>query len=183
MSHWAVFFTGEGKLKSAERIAGKLQDGSAGFVVEADDQEEAVRLARPLWMAYSREYARKKTAERRKRFDAEGRCRCGRPRNVQDPKRPGEVMRTCDVCQERSKSTLERYRSRGTKTDSEVAAKGQALRLEHSAQRTRNRRAELRLETLLEVRAMAEKLKPGEFRVWLHREVQRCVAAGVKGAA
>lgn len=105
------------------------------LVVEADDAEEAGRLARNL-------YARRKRKQRIAQLHAEGRCRCGRPQD-----RPGKL--TCRVCAEgRARS----HEKRSWRSEAPPIVRDEEQRIASLQQRQRDRRAEIRLETLLEVR-------------------------------
>jgi hypothetical protein len=121
--------------------------------VEAKGQDAAGKLAEKL-------YSRRKVKERRAKYRAEGKCNCGRPRE-------DEEFLSCRVCRSNHQGTLERARMGLNRPN------GTAIRLEKSATRSRDRRAELRHEVLLELEAkLATFSSVAAARLWVRQEIR-----------
>lgn len=155
MSTYRVELNKAGHVVDVRLVDQKIQEGHSVFYVEAKGADEAGQEA-------MRAYARRKMKEKRERLDREGRCRCSRKRDI-------EGRKTCSVCRSNAQGTRERI--------GKVAPPGQSqkLRLEKSAKRSRDRRAELEHEVLLR---LSEKLhEPGvsiaRLRVWVAKELRR----------
>lgn len=128
--YWRVVFTADGKAEGATEIEGP---GDAEWVVvSASSVEEALQRG-------VRRYACLKKKKRIARLYAEGKCSCGR---VQD--RPG--CKTCSVCEEHRK----RYRH--PPADGQPRVRDEGARVLAFQETNRNRKQEVRIEVLLEVR-------------------------------
>lgn len=130
MKTWRVTFSEAGEITDVTEIEG---EGSAEWVVVQADSLERARVK-----AY-RVYCARKRRESVQRLHAQGRCRCGRKQD-----RPG--MKSCSVCAVGDLQQREK-RKRG-----QTGPRDEAARVAAFQQRNRDRRAEIRLETLLEVR-------------------------------
>lgn len=164
--YWRVVFDDAGAIESISEIAGT---GRADWEIVQAPTEEAARRK-----AYNR-YAARKKREVISRKHAQGQCRCGRP---QDRKRPdGTLMKLCSVCAERNEvwRTESGERKAAGVTDHQ---RDEVARVASHQQRQRDRRAEIRLETLLEVkRRWIESHNIQQFGAWLRGEVDNLTGA------
>lgn len=173
MRHWRVIFK-HGHVVGVEPIFG--EQGVDWIIVEAPDEKTARRRAMSLYCAQKKALA---TA----RKQAEGRCSCGRELAGCINPRSGGPAKTCRVCTERRKlyrASAEKRRAEGT-VGRGIAERDEGARLEKAAERMRDRRAELRLETLLEVREKWLALNNRDFEIWFEREID--VLTGVRKSA
>lgn len=121
--------------------------------VEAKGIEAAGKLAERL-------YSRRKVAERRAKYKAEGKCPCGRERDLDGVH--------CSVCLSNKQGTRERRRMGLNRPDAT------ALRLAKSDTRRRDRRAEMRHEVLLELEAkLATFRSVAAAQLWVRREIRK----------
>ncbi len=168
MTWFRVCFDDKGRPVSAI----ECEPPSEGFSIEyvfAKNQSAALSAA-------VREYARRKTADRRAALKQEGRCRCGRRRNSE--------FSLCDVCRERGKQNNGVYKRHtqedGKRTRERIAPyvqRDEKARVEKNLERQRDRRNELRLEALLEVRAAFAKTPTmGAFAAWLAEEIRKALS-------
>lgn len=170
--YWHVLFEESGALRSVTEISGP---GDAGWViVEAPDEGTAKRKAYNLYCA-----RKKKLAAARNH--AQGKCCCGRSRDRKDPS--GAWMKTCSVCAERHKvhsaAHLER-RAAGV-TDHQ---RDEPARVASNLARQRDRRGEIRLETLIEVRQQwIDSRNVALFGKWLQAEIASLTGADKNEAA
>jgi hypothetical protein len=155
LSWWRIELDGAGALVSAQRLDGAPQhDGGGVYIVEATSEASAILLAQ-------RTHQRDALRQRRAQRDAQGVCRCGRPRD-------SEFLR-CSLC--RVRSSRDQKRSAARKRGEPVEAAPKML-----AQR--ERRATLaeseRLSVLLEVkRAWEASPNIAVFGRWLATEITK----------
>lgn len=154
MSYWRVTFEGDGKVGEVVPVEGEPERD--WVIVEAETAAQAERKAFNLYCA-------RKKRLRVRSLHAEGRCSCGR---VQDRPRPGGgFLKTCSTCQEYRRRDHARRRQKGFTPQ----PRDEVARVAAYQERVRDRKAEIRLEVLLEVRrwwkeaphtlAFAERLK------------------------
>ncbi len=162
MRYWRVTFAADG---SIERVAELDGEGSADWcVVHAETQEAARRKAYNIYCA------RKKKA-RIAQLYAEGRCRCGRAQDI-----AGQV--SCTVCIERSKGWRAQHESNLKRKAEGLPAepRDEAARVASFQVRNRQRKTEVRLEVLLEVRRWwIEARNVGLFGARIQKEIQACM--------
>jgi hypothetical protein len=170
--YWHVLFEESGALRSVTEIAGR---GDAGWViVEAPDENTAKRKAYNIYCA-----RKKKLAVARNH--AAGKCCCGRP---QDRKHPnGKWMATCSTCATRHEVHRKNYQER---RDAGVIdhERDEPARVASNLSRQRDRRGEIRLETLVEVRQQwIDSRNVALFGKWLQGEIALLTGANKNEAA
>lgn len=181
MKRWRVEFSLEGRVLSVEPLPPGEQRPEVVFVI-AETREIARKKAYNLYCA------RKKKAAK-KRLHENGQCACGRKQDRMHP--DGTPMLTCSTCAVKQKAWTERHRERLAQAQ-EAEDQGrppppphvrnEAARVEANLGRQRDRRAELRLETLIEVRQKwQESTNVGRFARWLDQEID-ALAKGASGA-
>lgn len=159
MRYWRVTFDAQGRPASVEPLEGPAD--ADWVIVEAETAEAAHRRAVNL-------YAARKKRERIAQLHANGQCHCSRKQD-----RPG--MLTCSVCSERRKVDHQRRLQAGPAP----RVRDEAARVASFQQRSRDRKREIRLEVLLEVRAWwQESAHTLEFLERLGKEL---LAAGGTG--
>lgn len=164
--YWRVVFDLAGAIDRVEEITGPTE--TDWLIVEASDEQAAQRKA---YNAYARR--KKKVAIARLR--AEGRCRCGRAQDRTHP--DGSPMLTCAVCGERQEVWRQRHAERRA-AGTIGAPIAQEPRVESHRERQRDRKAELRLELLIEVRQQwMVSPNVGRFGSWLQREIDALTGA------
>lgn len=138
------------------------QVDTGAFVVEADTYDQAREVAAKQLFNM---YCATKKAGAVKRLHAESRCACGRN---QDRKRPdGTTYKTCLVCSENIKSCPSR-------SGQPARARNEPARIAKNLERQRDRRAEIRRETLLEVRKRFwDEPHVRDFANWLDKELTK----------
>lgn len=172
--YWRVIFNDLGKVLDIVEI--DFKDGKKDWlIVEADDLKEAKVKAVRLYCARKKKLAKE-------RLHAQGRCACGRK---QDRKhRSGVPILTCTVCSVRQKACLEKAQKRVASGDLSPAVRDEAARVASNLARQRDRRAEIRLETLLEVRNQWIKSRTiGSYGKWLEQEIEKLVANDTRETA
>lgn len=171
--YWHVLFEESGALRSVTEISGPADEG--WVIVEAPDEGTAKRKAYNIYCARKKKLAKA-------RLHAAGNCACGRKRDRKHPS--GEWMLTCLVCAERhrvqSAAHLER-KAQGV-TDHQ---RDEPARVASNLSRQRDRRGEIRLETLVEVRQRwIDSRNVALFGQWLIAEIALLTGAEPsKGAA
>lgn len=143
----------DGKVVSCELAEKPEEDNGLIFYVRAKDQRHAGRLAFNAYMLAI-------TRARHAQYDREGKCRCGRKRDVAG-------RRWCSVCLEANKVYKDRSRKLAAgKTAPEKAERRDviALRKEQDAQA-------IRVEAFRTVLRWALTLKPGELIRKLQEEI------------
>ncbi len=140
------------------------------FLVQAADPAAATAQARKHWNLYASEL--KRVANERNR--AAGNCRCGRKK---DRARPDSgFYSTCAVCSVRQVVHNERYEARKA-AGAPLAQRDERARVEACTLRVRDRKAEMRLETLLEVQRAWEGASNNQaFTRWLREELAKALA-------
>jgi len=148
---YRVELTATGKVARVVKQNTVGEDSLTVFYVEASGAEEAERKA-------ANRYAARKLSEQRKKNVEAGKCRCGRERH--DP----NVM-SCRVCLANKKATRERRKIRAGRNDE--------LRLSKSKERSRDRKAEMRLEVLCELEGKLQELKSlNAVRLYLRAQIR-----------
>lgn len=165
--YWRVSFFADGRVNRVRAIKGPGHP--RWVVVEAEDEEQAKRKAYNLYCA-------RKKKERTTQCHAAGKCVCGRPqdRACGAGARKGQWAKTCSVCAERSHVYHENSKARPARTfEQSMAERDENARIASNLERQRDRRAEIRLETLVEVRtAWQESSTVGVFSKWLAMQIQ-----------
>lgn len=166
-SWWRVTFTAEGRVDRVIPI--RFDDGVEGWtMVEAPSIEAARKKAARL-------YAARKKRLAKSRHHAAGRCACGRDQDRFHPK--GGRMLTCSVCSVRQKTYHESHAERVALGTVGQEPRDERARVANNLARQRDRRGELRLETLVEVRRVwVEMTNVGRFTRWLDSEIDSLTA-------
>lgn len=171
MRYWRVIFSKDGRVAAVEPLVGV--PGTDWEIVQAPNEEAARRAALGLYNAKKKKLAKE-------RCYSEGRCACGRRQDRVNPRsKTGALAKVCRVCTERGVVHKERYHARvaaGT-VGQGMSERDEQARLELGLQRQRERRKELRLETLLEVREAWARMKQLPFGAWLEREIELMTGA------
>ena len=155
LSWYRVALKKNGKIDSIRRVEGPSDDDNLVYYIRAASLDAAEREV------YNR-YARIKLREKRAKYKAEGRCRCGRER--------GGNFAMCSVCLERSSAARKKYPG---KNGVKGAPRDEEARVASNQARQRDRRRELRLEALLEVReAWMKSPSVAVFGHWLSEQIK-----------
>lgn len=168
--YWRVDFDEAGAVSGVTEIDGP---GHAGWtIVEAPDKERAQRVAIGIYCA------RKKKLSRERNYAA-GNCACGRKNDRADQLHPktGKPLLSCSTCSARHQVHLAGHRQRKAEgiTDHQ---RDESARVAATQTRQRDRRGEIRLETLIEVqKAWIDTRTVGAFGQWLVREIARLTGA------
>jgi hypothetical protein len=155
LSWWRIELDGAGALVSAQRLDGAPQhDGGGVYIVEATSEASAILLAQ-------RTHQRDALRQRRAQRDAQGVCRCGRPRD-------SEFLR-CSLCRVRSSRDQKRSAAR---------KRGEPVETPSKVEAHQERRATVaestRLHALYEVqRAWQLARRNSDFTEWLRAEIER----------
>ena len=165
--YWRVTFFPDGRVNRVRPIKGPGH--SRWVVVEAETEEVARHKAYNI-------YSARKKRERKERCHADGKCICGRPQDrlVEKGARKGEKALTCSVCEERRHAYYENAKAHPGRTFAQaMVTRDEGARVALNLERQRDRRAELRLETLVEVRRQwLAAPNVGLFGKWLEREIE-----------
>lgn len=163
MRHWRVLFGRDGAIKSITEIQGAR--GRDWIIVHAPTEELARKAA-------FNAYCAQKKRERIKKLDAEGRCKCGRKRDV-------EGQLGCSVCLERMHGYRAARKKREAEGTAETHVRDETARVQTYLVRHRERTSEVRLEVLLEVRRWwLESRNVGVFSERLAKEIELCTGGG-----
>lgn len=167
-THWyRVEVSATGKIVNVVKQTKPSDDTKRVFYVQATGSDAAGRLA-------MNRYSAQKVRDQRARYKAEGKCPCGRERDRDGIK--------CSVCI--SNNAASRERSALRKQRGEPPGRDDALRFAKSAARTRDRRAEMRHEVLLELEQMLANVRTLQAaRVWARREIRRLQGLPLRSVA
>lgn len=167
MKWWLCEIDAKGKYTLEELDAAPELETGASITFQAPNREEADLKASKLAM---RVYSRIKKKEAGKRLQANGQCRCGRKRDRPKPDAPGELMKICSTCAEMQKGYV--------KTSQEATVRkprDEKARVEKNLARQRDRRKEIRLETLVEVNTKFWELPSiKDWEKWLEQAIEEC---------
>ena len=158
---WRLETDSEGKVLSCRLVEGAKSDGEHVFYVKAHDAKEAARRL-------SNEISRRLLAERRAKYRAEGRCKCGGWRD-----RPG--FKQCQRCYDLDREHERRYQER--RKGKEPPPRDRRLVLQERKQLEQSaavRAAEpnIRLAVLQEVsQAWQDATTNGAFTRWLNQQI------------
>jgi hypothetical protein len=145
----------DGTVLESELVSEAGKDGNGVYFVRAHDRAQATRLA-------SRSHEAEVLRARRARYAKEGKCRCGRERDLPDAK-------TCSSCRRQSLDAQERSdrRKRGEVVPSPDRRTAIAARRE-------SERADLRVEVLNEVLSASRRKRSIEaLREWIWSEIKK----------
>lgn len=175
MNTYEVTFKRDGTIQSVVLLVGDPLDR---ITVQARNEGEAKRKAYNLYSAQKKKLAKE-------RLHSAGRCGCGRDqdRYVQAGRFKGKWAKTCSVCAVRRQAQYNNSKNRGARTLQEaMAQRDEGARLDANLTRQRDRRAEIRLEVLLEVQKQwINSRNSGAFTKWVQDQIAICT--GEKGAA
>lgn len=175
MKYWAVAFDATGKVLAVQQAKFVLPDATVEHVVvRAESEPEARKLGYNLYCA-------RKKREAKKRKYANGQCVCGRKQDRQKPN--GNMFKVCSVCKERADQVYRPQHEQRVK-DGTVGQipRDEAARVAACSQRVRDRKAEMRLEVLLEVRkAWQNSNTTGQFTKWLSEQVTQALQGSQPG--
>lgn len=173
LGYWRVLFDAQGRITSVEQVGSALPNV---VIVRARDAAEAKHKAYNIYCARKKQLAKE-------RLRASGKCCCGRPQDVPRPSGNG-LMFTCATCQQRSKRWKANHEERKKNPPPTPHVRDEAARVASNLSRQRDRRAEIRLETLVEVREQWFANKSvGAFGQWLAGEIERATKANRVQAA
>jgi hypothetical protein len=145
MIWWRADLTGDGAVVRVVQVPKPHSTPTRTTIVfQAPDRETAINKAREMGF---RLYCAEKKKQAKTRLHSEGRCSCGRPQDRQHP--DGSPMLTCTVCSISQKAHNAAARKR--KAEGVVHVRDEAARVQKNLGRQRDRRREIRLETLVEV--------------------------------
>jgi hypothetical protein len=151
MPTFRVEFRPDGSLDSCIEMDRGVPEGVLVVYVEAKDSQHAIHRARQRLLQ----------RERRARYDAEGQCKCGRPRDA-----GGQLCHT------------RRARNRAAKRGVSAGPKGP----KHLARRADIRATE-RFATLLEVARVLAEVGPAFIGRWLDEQIEELVGVRKRRAA
>lgn len=164
--------------KSAVPAETDSEGNETVFIVSAETAAEALREA-------SRQYARLCTKRKRARMHAAGLCSCGRKSDV--PKPQGGFRKKCSVCVTRDREQWRPKARENQRRQLEGLPKiprDESARVVVMQERQRDRRSELRIETLLEVQRQWQSARTnGHFTRWLDEQIKECTNASTSKAA
>lgn len=166
MTWFRIELKADGSLKSCESCAQPDLVRTAGriYFVQEASAEQAQAKARADFNDYC---AAKKRARIAKLHKA-GQCACSRKRDR--PKPDGGFYRQCSVCAERREALRSRRR------EPDWQPRNESERVSTLQARVRDRKNEVRLEVLLEVRRVWEDSRTVHaFAAWLKREIESAV--------
>lgn len=153
--YWAVEFDDTGKVIRCERVFSERASSARCFVVEASSEKDARAAAYQLYRSRQRLLVK----ERRAAYVAQGRCRCGRPKD-------SDEYAWCELCRRSHKQHRDARKQGQTVTGAE-----RGLRIAAARRTTQDM---TRLGTLLEVAAWWRDARtPDEFARRLATEIQR----------
>lgn len=167
MTKWwkVTFLKGkEGRINSIEPCAAPdaaWAVGGGSMYVQAVNEDAARKVAYNFYCARKKKEAIKKKHDR-------GQCCCGRNRDRPHPAKPDEFLLTCTTCADRRHAQYERGPT--------FAPRDEAKRIQALQGRVRDRKNEIRLEVLCEVRKQWE-MAPnvGAFTKWLKSQIDECL--------
>lgn len=166
MRYWLVTFDASGSIESIAPVSDDA-GGRDTIIVRAETKEQARKKAYNFYCARKKKLAKE-------RLLAQGRCSCGRPWDRQHPS--GAPMRTCSVCAENQRANNRRHKERiSMRQQGETPPpRDETARVEKNLARQRDRRAEIRLETLVAVKkAWLDAPTIGVFGAWLQSEISK----------
>lgn len=159
---YRVSFDKDGKLQGIRAVDKQHKPGERIFYVVARDKHQALELARTLWKEYANEEARTALAARRAKNEADGLCRCGRPRDREDVKK-------CADCRALDNNHNSRYEKR--KRGETVKPLDRRTVLRERKRRDALKIAATAYEDALEASKRCNSL--GELRRWLHAKITK----------
>lgn len=170
MSWFRLKYGPSGKLLSCDPIdkpeAYATVIGLATFIeIEATDEKDAKHRA------YNFYCARKKKLAKERNYTA-GLCACSRKQDRPNTKTGKGFFNTCSVCAERSAESSLRHLAKKKQGLPLDGRRDEAARVESFQVRNRDRKNEIRLETLIEVRKQWENSRTnGQFTSWLKSQI------------
>jgi hypothetical protein len=140
----------------------RIELDKSGKVVSCEKlTNEAKRAAYNLYCGRKKKLAKE-------RLYAEGRCSCGRVNDRFD-----QGLKTCSVCEARAKVWKEASNNRKSK---DPHVRDEQKRIESFTERSRDRKSEIRLETLVEIQKKWQTTRiTKHFERYLEEEIQKCV--------
>lgn len=150
---WRIEMDTDGRMVKAEPVEAVGQNGLGVLYVLAFDIQAAKKAAFNTYCALRNKI-------RRARYHSEGKCGCGRARDI-------EGNRKCSECIRQRHRSKDRANAKKRGEPVEVLDKTETYR-----KRRETERQELRLEVLREVREQATSLPPRAFYRWLDEQLQ-----------
>lgn len=170
--YWRVDFTEAGAVANVTELVGPRE--RHWVIVEAPDEKSARHKGYNIYCA-------RKKRERVATLRAAGQCACGRRQDsvIEHGARKGEWALTCSVCKERRGVMREKAKERPGRTHEQaMAQRDEGARVVANLNRQRDRRGEIRLETLIEVRdRWINTRNVGLFGNWLSAEIDTLTGA------
>jgi hypothetical protein len=158
MRHWIVEFNTKGQATRCDPVPFQETDKDRCYVVEARTREVAIELASKLYKARQKKLVRL----RRDKYEAEGRCRCGRERD-------GSEYKYCKACRLAHRTYDQTWRNRkdGKQPAKQTLLSPDAPITPHGEAIARTRRSTqqmARLQALLDVQQWwADAATPEDF--------------------
>lgn len=153
-SWWKIVVGDDGKVKSCELVDHAEKNGRTVFYVQAGDEDTAARLAANRYYAAN-------NRRRRARYEAQGKCRCGRPKDSAEFKR-------CKVCRKLEAEHKDRHEAR--KRGEEVPLRS---RVDQVQRRKADEAEQARLAVLIEVQdAWLSQPTNRQFTAWLRQQIE-----------
>ncbi len=164
MKWWIVEIDSKGKYTLEELEAAPELEPGASITFQARNRKQAELKASKLAM---RVYSRIKKKEAGVRLRANGQCRCGRKQDRKNP--DGTMMKVCLTCSVMQKGYHDKSKNKPGEPRDETA------RAQKNLSRQRDRRNEIRLETLVEVSAKFWELPSIKaWETWLEQAIEEC---------
>lgn len=164
MKWWLCEIDAKGKYTLEEVEAAPEMEAGASVYFQAKNRKQAELKAAKLAM---RVYSRIKKKEAGERLRANGQCRCGRKQDRPLPDGSG-MMKTCSTCAELQKGYNKKPGGTGIPRDEKA-------RVQKNLSRQRDRRNEIRLETLVEVSNKFWELPSIKaWEKWLEEAIEEC---------
>jgi hypothetical protein len=151
MTWWRIEFGPDGAVESCIEMDRGAPEGVLVVYVEAQDSQHAIYRARQ----------RIQQRERRVRYDAEGKCRCGRPRDA-----GGRLCNTCLVRDREQRRGV----TAGPKGPKQLDRRADTKATEH-------------LATLLAVRRVLSEVGPAFIGRWLDEQIEELTGGRKRRAA
>lgn len=165
--YWRITFKKDGSINQVREV--KSPGHSRWIVVEAADEATAKQRAYNMYCA-------RKKKEVRIRNHAQKKCTCGRPQDRTNG--DGTLKKTCSVCAVRQAAWHADNYKRHQEGNFEPKVRDEAARIEKCKERVRDRKSEIRIEVLTEVRAAWQNSNTiGHFTAWLKQEIEKCMSS------
>lgn len=152
-------------IEKPEAFSYNVGAGAIIVEIEADSEAEAKRKSYNFYCAKKKKVAKERNHEA-------GNCACSRKQDRPNTKTGVGFFKTCSVCTERGEAADLRHAAKKKAGLPLTGYRDEVARVETLRGRVRDRKNEIRLETLIEVRSQWENARTnGAFTAWLKREI------------